>query len=41
MSHLPDVLEVPGSPAVGGDGEVAGLGVQGEQFQVHWTGQRQ
>ena len=32
QTHLPDVLEVPGGPAVGGDGEVAGLGVQGEQF---------
>ena len=41
LIHLPLILQVPGSPAIAGDGEVAGLGVQGEQLQVHRAGQGQ
>ena len=33
------VLQVPGCPPVAGDGEVAGLGVEGEQLEVHGAGQ--
>ena len=33
--HLPEIDKVIGSPAIAGNGEVAGLGVQGEQLQVH------
>ena len=38
-SHLPQIDEVIGRPPVAGDGEVAGLGVQGEQGQVHGAAQ--
>ena len=34
-SYLPQIHQISRSPAVAGDGEVAGLGVQGEQLQVH------
>ena len=39
FGHLPLVLQVPCSPAIAGNGEVAGLGVQGEQLQVHRAAQ--
>ena len=35
--NLPLVLQVPCCPAIAGNGEVGGLGVQGEQLQVHWA----
>ena len=38
-SHLPEIDQVIGRPAVAGDGEVAGLGVQREQGQVHRAAQ--
>ena len=38
-SHLPQIDEVIGRPPVAGDGEVAGLSVQGEQGQVHGAAQ--
>ena len=38
-AHLPDVLEVALGPAVAGDGEVAGLGVQREELEVHGAGE--
>ena len=41
LLHLPQVDEVVGCPAVAGDGEVAGLGVQGEERQVHRAAQGQ
>ena len=41
LLHLPQVDEVVGCPAVAGDGEVAGLGVQREQRQVHRAAQGQ
>ena len=37
--YLPLVLQVPGRPPVAGDGEVAGLGVEGEQLEVHGAGE--
>ena len=41
LPHLPQVDKVVGCPAVAGDGEVAGLGVQREQGQVHRAAQSQ
>ena len=38
-AHLPEIDQVIGGPAIAGDGEVAGLGVQGEQGQVHRAAQ--
>ena len=35
VTNLPDIDQVCCSPAIAGNGEVAGLGVQGEQLQVH------
>ena len=39
--HLPEIDQVIGGPAIAGDGEVAGLGVQREQRQVHRAAQGQ
>ena len=39
--YLPQIDEVVSCPAVAGDGEVAGLSVQGEQGEVHGAAQGQ
>ena len=39
MSNLPDINNVRCSPPIAGDGEVAGLGVEGEQLEVHGAAQ--
>ena len=41
VTNLPDIDLVSCSPAIAGNGAVAGLGVQGEQLQVHPAAQGQ
>ena len=40
-SYLPQIDQISRSPAVAGNGDVVGLGVQGEQLHVHRAGQGQ
>ena len=41
LLYLPEILKVPCSPAIAGDGKVACLRVQGKQLQIHRAGQGQ